>query len=191
MKKNSIINSLENLRDLSKELMNDSKFINSYENIKERVIKALENKNTIFFCGNGGSFADAQHLTAELIVRFKQNRQSLNAITLGANQCNLTAIGNDFSFDDIFVRELSALYKTGDEVVILSTSGNSLNTLKVAKYLIKHDHIALSILGKGGGELKQLTQNIIIPSDDTALIQEITILIGHNLCSEIEKNFIK
>lgn len=188
MKKDSLISSLENLRDLSEDLMGDDKFINSYQEIKERVIKAVKNKNKIFFCGNGGSFADAQHLTAEFVVRFKKNRQSLSAITLGANQCNLTAIGNDFSFDDIFVRELSALYKTGDEVIILSTSGNSLNTIKVAKYLRENEHSALSILGKGGGELKQITKNIIIPSEDTALIQEITILIGHNLCFEIEKN---
>ena len=129
-------------------------------------------------------------MVAELVVRFKDNRRAINSILLGANQSNLTAIGNDFDFTDIFVRELSALYKDGDLVIILSTSGNSENTIKVANFVRDKNSKALAILGKGGGKLKEITENIIIPSQSTALIQELTILIGHTLCQEIEKKVL-
>ncbi len=190
MRKNAIINSLDNLKTLSNKVIKDEIFLNSYLFFENLLLNAVENKNTIFFCGNGGSFADAQHLVAELVVRFKDNRRAINSILLGANQSNLTAIGNDFDFTDIFVRELSALYKDGDLVIILSTSGNSENTIKVANFVRDKNSKALAILGKGGGKLKEITENIIIPSQSTALIQELTILIGHTLCQEIEKKVL-
>ncbi len=190
MSKDIIQKSLKDLNNLLTELYEDTQLIEKYELFLEKILNAINNGNTIYFCGNGGSFADSLHLATELVVRFKENRKALNSNVLGSNQCNLTAIGNDFCFDDIFVRELSALYKEGDIVIILSTSGNSKNIIKVAEYLIKKGTRALAILGKGGGVLKDLTENIIIPSNETALIQEVTIVLGHSLCAEIDMEFI-
>jgi len=189
----STYNIQKTLKEISKLLdflYSDNDFLNKYHLFLDKLCLAIKNNRAIYFCGNGGSFADSQHLATELVVRFKANRRAINANVLGSNQCNLTAIGNDFNFDEIFVRELSALHKTGDQVIILSTSGNSQNILKVAEFLKHKGDNALCILGKGGGKLKNIAENIIIPSNDTARIQEATIVIGHSLCSEIENRLI-
>ena len=183
----NIINSLSNLSFACDFLKKDSFFLKTYQDWINKLILTINTHGTIFICGNGGSFAHAQHLTAELVVRFKFNRKSISALCLGSNQANLTAIGNDLSFDDIFSRELSALYKSNDSVLILSTSGNSTNVVKVAEYVRKMGGDAISLLGKGGGKLKNITNNFVIPFNDTALIQELQILIGHSICNELEK----
>ena len=183
----NIINSLSNLSFACDFLKKDSLFLKTYQDWINKLILTINTHGTIFICGNGGSFAHAQHLTAELVVRFKFNRKSISALCLGSNQANLTAIGNDLSFDDIFSRELSALYKSNDSVLILSTSGNSTNVVKVAEYVRKMGGDAISLLGKGGGKLKNITNNFVIPFNDTALIQELQILIGHSICYELEK----
>ena len=188
MNAKTIQKSSKDLIDTLLKLNKDKDFLKRYDTLIDNLLNAINTKNTIFFCGNGGSFADAQHLAAELVVRFKENRRAINSIALGSNQCNLTAIGNDFEFEDIFVRELSALYKEGDIVIILSTSGNSKNLVKVANYLINNGSKGFSILGKSGGLLKDLTHNIVIPSKETATIQEVTIVIGHSLCTDIDKH---
>ena len=187
MSRKNILNSFKNLSELLIKLSDNDNLLDKYELFLNKILNAISNGSTIFFCGNGGSFADSQHLSTELVVRFKENRRAINSIVLGSNQCNLTAIGNDFNFEDIFVRELSALYKNNDVVIILSTSGNSKNVIKVAKFLIEKGSRALSIIGKGGGDLKDLTDNIIIPSNETAQIQEVSMVLGHSLCSEIDR----
>ena len=185
---------LESLNELSEAcqiIKKDKKIMQKYDGILEKMKTSVRNGNTIFFCGNGGSFSDSQHLTAELIVRFELNRDPIKAICLGSNQSNLTAIGNDFSYEDIFVRELSALYKNGDLVFILSTSGNSPSILKVAKFLINKDEIAVALLGRDGGLASQITDSIVLPFEKTSLIQELQIVIGHSLCKELEAEFAK
>ena len=186
----TIQKSSKDLINTLQKLIENKDFLERYETLIDNLMQAIHTNNTIFFCGNGGSFADAQHLAAELVVRFKENRRAINSLALGSNQCNLTAIGNDFEFEDIFLRELSALYKDGDIVIMLSTSGNSKNLVKVANYLINHGSKGFSILGKGGGLLKDLTHNIVIPSKETATIQEVTIVIGHSLCTDIDKQIV-
>ena len=188
---NMFLESLNELSEACQIIKKDKKIMQKYDGILEKMKTSVRNGNTIFFCGNGGSFSDSQHLTAELIVRFELNRDPIKAICLGSNQSNLTAIGNDFSYEDIFVRELSALYKNGDLVFILSTSGNSPSILKVAKFLINKDEIAVALLGRDGGLASQITDSIVLPFEKTSLIQELQIVIGHSLCKELEAEFAK
>ena len=182
-----IINSFEDISAACEILKNDKVFLKKYRSWIEKFISTINFGGNIFICGNGGSFAHAQHLTAELVVRFRINRKPISAICLGSNQANLTAIGNDFSFDQIFSRELSALYKSNDTVFILSTSGNSPNVIKVGDYVRNLGGNAIALLGKEGGELKNITDNYILPFSKTGLIQEIQILIGHAICDELEQ----
>tara|TARA_B100000886_G_scaffold303860_1_gene234736 strand:+ start:12454 stop:13041 length:588 start_codon:yes stop_codon:yes gene_type:complete len=187
----NIISSFNNLSSACETLKTDEIFLRKYDSWIKNLISTIRNEGTIFICGNGGSFAHSQHLTTELVVRFNINREPIRAICLGANQANLTAIGNDFSFDQIFTRELSALYKPRDSVFILSTSGNSQNVIKVAEYVRSMGGNALSLIGKDGGQLKNLTDHYIIPFSSTSLIQELQFLIGHSICYELEKYIVK
>ena len=190
MNNNQIIRSLNSLSKACQELLEDKVFLDKYNLLLSNLINTIKNENTIFICGNGGSFADAQHLVTELVVRFNHNRKALKAIALGSNQSNLTAIGNDMDFEKIFQRELEAFYRNGDTVLLLSTSGNSKNLIRVAEYLQSKDKQGFSIIGKDGGLLKKTTEYIFLPYENTALIQELQIMIGHSLCSEIEKEFL-
>lgn len=187
----NIISSLENLSSACETLKNDERFLKKYNSWIKNLFSTICNDGTIFICGNGGSFAHSQHLITELVVRFNINREPIKAICLGANQASLTAIGNDFSFDQIFTRELSALYKPNDTVFILSTSGKSPNVIKVAEYVKSMGGNALALIGKDGGQLKDLTDNYIIPFSSTSLIQEIQFLIGHSICDELEKFVVR
>ena len=187
----NIINSLNELSRACNILKNDDLFLKKYQSWIKKFISTIKNGGTIYICGNGGSFAHAQHLTTELVVRYKANRETIKSICLGSNQANLTAIGNDLSFDQIFSRELSGLYKSNDIVFILSTSGNSPNVIKVAEYVKDMGGNAISLLGKDGGKLKEITDNYIIPFYETNLIQELQILIGHSICNELEKYVFK
>ena len=187
---NNLINSLDALSEACQIIREDDFIISKYKSWVNIIKKCIKNGNTIFFCGNGGSFSDAQHLVTELVVRYEVNRDPINAICLGSNQTNLTAIGNDFTFEDIFVRELSALYRKGDLVFILSTSGNSKNIVKVAKFLHSKGEKAIALLGNDGGIVKDISDSIVLPLYKTSLIQEIQILIGHSICHEIEQMYI-
>ena len=136
---NQIIKSLNDLSLACKELSINKIFLKKYQLLLNSLINTIKNNNTIFICGNGGSFADAQHLVTELVVRFNHNRKALKALALGSNQSNITAIGNDMCFENIFLRELEAFHEKGDTVLMLSTSGNSKNLIQVAEYLKEKD----------------------------------------------------
>ena len=189
--KENIVNSFDGLSSACDSLKKDKNFLDKYQSWLKIFINTIDAGGTIFICGNGGSFAHAQHLTTELVVRFKYNREPIKAICLGSNQANLTAIGNDLEFDQIFSRELNGLYKTIDTVFILSTSGNSPSVIKVAEFVKSKGENAISLLGKDGGKLKNISNSFVIPSDVTSLIQEIQILIGHAICNELEQYIFK
>jgi D-sedoheptulose 7-phosphate isomerase len=150
-------------------------------------VKTLLNGGTIFWCGNGGSASDCQHLAAELVGRFKKNRKPLRSIAITTDSSVLTCVANDFSYKDIFSRQLEALAREGDLLIAISTSGNSENIIEA---LFKAKEIkleTLALLGKDGGQAKNIAKNsIIISSQSTARIQESHILIGHILCELIE-----
>jgi len=150
--------------------------------------EALENGNTIFLMGNGGSAADSQHIAAELVGRFVKERKGLPAIALTTDTSILTAIGNDYGYDEVFSRQIEALVKPNDIVIGTTTSGNSTNIIKAINKAKKSGAITIGLTGKDGGLLKDVCDYcIVIPSNTTARIQEAHILIGHIICEMIEE----
>jgi D-sedoheptulose 7-phosphate isomerase len=154
--------------------------------------KALEQGNTIFWCGNGGSASESSHLAVELIGRFKNNRRPLPSVSLNSDTAAITCIANDFGYDEIFARQLEGLAKKGDVLVVLSTSGKSENILRALRKGKELGVTTIALLGKGGGEAVSLADyQIVINSSETARIQEIHLLIGHTFCefAEMEMGF--
>ena len=163
----------------------------------DKIINTIETKNKIFICGNGGSAADAQHLAAEFLIRLnpKINRRPLPMISLAMDTSTLTACGNDYSFDHIFSRNLEALGNVNDLLICISTSGNSKNILNVIKVALKKEIKILCLLGKKGGLVKKILKNkndmLIVPSNDTARIQECHIFLGHVVLNIAEDKILK
>jgi len=157
--------------------------------IVQIIKKKLKKGGKILFCGNGGSAADAQHLAAEFIVRLRPhiNRQPLSALTLAQDTSTITACGNDYSFDDIFLRPFQSLAKKNDILICISTSGNSKNILKVLVEAKKQKVFSIGFLGKKGGKAKKLCNKpLIISSENTARIQECHIFLGHFILEKVE-----
>jgi D-sedoheptulose 7-phosphate isomerase len=153
------------------------------------VKRKLKKGGKILFCGNGGSAADAQHLAAEFIVRLRPhlNRNPIPAITLAQDTSTITACGNDYSFDDIFLRPFQALAKKEDVLICISTSGNSKNILKVLKESKKKKIFSICFLGKGGGKAKKICdKSLVVTSKNTARIQECHIFLGHFILEKVE-----
>ncbi|WP_440652101.1 D-sedoheptulose-7-phosphate isomerase [Candidatus Pelagibacter sp. HIMB1542] len=149
--------------------------------------------NKMFICGNGGSAADAQHIAAECLVRLKpnNNRKPIPMISLALDSSTMTACANDYSYNNIFSRNLEGLGKSGDVLICISTSGNSGNILKVLKTAKKLKIKTISILGNNGGKAKKLSDKyIIINSSNVASIQEAHIFLGHFLIGELEKRIL-
>jgi D-sedoheptulose 7-phosphate isomerase len=143
----------------------------------------------ILLAGNGGSAADAQHLAAELTGRFEMERPALPAIALTTDTSALTAIGNDYGFNEIFSRQVAALGRDGDVLIVISTSGNSPNLVRAVEVAHVRGVKTIGFLGNTGGVLEKMTDmSFVVPSAITARIQEMHILIGHILCGYIEKN---
>jgi len=153
-------------------------------------IDALKNGKKILIFGNGGSAADAQHIAAELVGRYKTERKGLPAIALTTDTSALTSIGNDYGYDRIFDRQIEALANSGDVVIGISTggsSGNVINGLQTAKEL---DCKLIGFSGRNGGEMNDLCDiNLVVPSEDTPRIQEMHIFIGHTICHLIDQSF--
>lgn len=174
--------------DTINSILGDSEFVEKISNAAEIIIHVLKNGNKIFFCGNGGSAADAQHLAAELLGKFYIDREPLPAIALTTNTSVLTAIGNDYSYDEIFVRQLKGLGISGDVLVGISTSGNSKNVIKAMEYAKKAGIKTIALTGKTGGIMKEYADVLLnVPSTDTPRIQEAHILIGHIICEIVEE----
>lgn len=149
----------------------------------------LQSGGKLMFCGNGGSAADSQHLAAELTGRFIKDRRPLAALALSTDTSALTCISNDYSYDQVFARQVQALGRPGDILVGISTSGNSSNILKAAEIAREQRMNVIGFLGRDGGQIKGLCDiSLVVPSNVTARIQEAHILIGHTLCGLIEQD---
>ena len=170
---------------LNKTLKSISKKI---EESSDVIAKSLKSGGTIFWCGNGGSAADSQHIAAEFVGRYKKNRKPLRSIALTTDSSVLTCVANDYSYEEIFSRQLSALGRVGDILVVITTSGESEN-IKLALLQAKKMKIkTIALLGKKGGVCKNYADiPLIIQSDTTSRIQEIHILIEHLICELVEK----
>ena len=156
--------------------------------IADTYVAALRADGTLFFAGNGGSAADAQHLATEYVVRYQSSRPALRAIALTTDSSLLTACANDMGFDEVFARQVEALARSGDVLSLHSTSGESPNVIRAAQSAKARGVTVVGFLGHAGGRLKDLADMVlIVPSDDTARIQEIHLAIEHLICSMVEE----
>ncbi|NTW25960.1 MAG: D-sedoheptulose 7-phosphate isomerase [Lentimicrobium sp.] len=165
----------------------DESILSSIEDAVNLIIKAFQNKQKVLFCGNGGSAADAQHLAAEFSGRFYYDRAPLDAEALHVNSSYLTAVANDYSFDEVYARLVAAKGAEGDILVALSTSGNSSNILKSMEKAHSIGMKTIGLTGETGGKMKELSDILLnVPSTDTPRIQESHITIGHIICELVE-----
>jgi len=174
---------------VKQEIIADEKLINQIHNLARQCVRCLEGGGKIIFAGNGGSFADAQHLSAEFICKFMFDRAPLASIVLGANSSAISAISNDYGYEQVFARELKGLAKDLDLFIPISTSGNSPNILRAAEQAISQGLKPIALTGAGGGKLISLCECLCVPSTSTALIQEAHIMIGHIICGLSEPTF--
>ena len=157
------------------------------ERVAVTIKTALANGKKVLFCGNGGSAADSQHLAAEFVGRFQKERQGLPAIALTVDTSILTAVGNDYGFDKVFVRQVEALGNEGDVLVGISTSGNSPNVLAAVELAKTKGIYCVGMTAAGGGKMLEVCDECIaIPAKITARVQEMHILIGHILCELVD-----
>jgi D-sedoheptulose 7-phosphate isomerase len=193
------MNSTDNIKTLlktsisvKKEILRNEDIIKNLSDVIQSISQAIKKNNFIFFCGNGGSAADAQHIAAELTGKFKIERKSLKGVVLGSNLSSMTAIANDYGYDEVFSRELSGIGSKGDILIVYSTSGNSVsivNALKVAKKL---GIASILFTGESGGLCKDIADiNICVPSNDTARIQESHITLSHIILELFEERVYK
>lgn len=184
MKVKNIIQSSINLKE---KVLNNETLIKEIENITEVIIDCFKNDGQVLFCGNGGSAADAQHIAAEFSGRFYFDRPPLNAEALHVNTSYLTAVGNDYSYNEIYARMVQARGRKGDVLVAISTSGNSSNIVRAIEQAKEQEMIVVGFTGETGGKMKGLSNLLInIPSTDTPRIQECHILVGHIICELVE-----
>jgi D-sedoheptulose 7-phosphate isomerase len=155
--------------------------------LAEKCTVALRAGGKIIFCGNGGSFADAQHLSAEFTSRFLFDRPGLASLALGTNSSAMTAIGNDYGYDNVFAREIQAIATPDDVLITITTSGNSTNILKALEAAKEANVQSVVLTGAGRGMIDAATETLNIPSTDTARIQECHILLGHIICGLVEQ----
>jgi D-sedoheptulose 7-phosphate isomerase len=154
----------------------------------EVLVQSLAKGGMVFWCGNGGSAADSQHLAAELVGRFKKNRSALRSIALSTDTSVLTCVANDFGFDDIFSRQEKALGHPSNVLIGISTSGKSENVMRALSTAKLMELTTVALLGKGGGATRNMVDYaLVVPSDTIARIQEAHIFIGHILCEIIEQ----
>lgn len=158
------------------------------EKAVDLLTSSLATGNKLMLCGNGGSAADSQHLAAEFVGRFIKDRRPLAALALSTDSSALTCIANDYSFDDVFYRQVVGLGRPGDTLIAISTSGNSRNVIKATEAARSADIRTIGLLGRDGGALAALCDvPIVVPSTTTARIQEAHIFIGHMLCTLVEE----
>lgn len=177
---------------VKKKILLDEVMLNTSIQVVHEIVQAFKNGKRVYFAGNGGSAADAQHLAAEFSGRFYMDRMALPAEALHCNTSYLTAVANDYSYDEIYARLIQGIAHEGDVLVGLSTSGNSGNIVKAFKAAKLKKVLTVGFTGENGGMLKPLSDYLInVPSDDTPRIQESHILLGHIICELVEKEYFK
>jgi D-sedoheptulose 7-phosphate isomerase len=175
---------------VKQQLLEDETIQQTVADVTTAIVSSLKNGGRLYFCGNGGSAADAQHLAAEFSGRFYKDRQALPADALHVNSSYLTAVGNDYGFDMIYARLVEGIMNKGDVLVGLSTSGNSANIVKAFEAAKAKDVITVGFTGLTGGLLKSLSDYLInVPSADTPRIQESHIMLGHIICELVEERY--
>lgn len=172
---------------VKEKILRDKELLNMIERVSEMIIKSLYSNGKILFCGNGGSASDSQHIAAEFIGRFQCDRESLPAISLNENTAILTAVANDYGYQEVFARAVEGLMKSEDVLVGISTSGDSENVYRAILKAKEIGGCTVAFVGKTGGKIRKLADyTIVVPSECTARIQESHIMIGHIICEIVE-----
>ncbi len=186
--KERIKKSLKSSIDVKEEILKNEELIRTIGRIAVEIIEAFKRDNKVLLCGNGGSAADAQHIAAELSGRFYKDRKPLFAEALHVNTSYLTAVANDYSYDEVYSRLVEAKGRERDILIAISTSGNSTNIIKAVKKANEIGMITIAFTGKTGGKLAEtlLYYLVNVPSTDTPRIQEAHITIGHIICELVE-----
>ena len=189
MQRQKIISIIDESIKVKQFISSDSHLLAQIETVVLLITSAFQNGNAVYFAGNGGSAADAQHLAAEFSGRFYKDRKSLPSEALHCNTSYLTAVANDYSYDVIYSRLIEGIAKPGDVLVGISTSGNSSNIVKAFEKCKELNIKTVGLTGANGGKMKELSNILVnVPSNDTPRIQESHILIGHVICELVEKN---
>lgn len=177
---------------VKQKILLDEGMLKTTRDVVDVIVKSFKSGNRVYFAGNGGSAADAQHLAAEFSGRFYTDRLALPAEALHCNTSYLTAVANDYSYDEIYARLIRGIAHPGDVLVGLSTSGNSGNIVKAFEAARQKQVITVGFTGESGGKMKLLSDYLFnIPSTDTPRIQESHILLGHIVCELVEKEYFK
>jgi D-sedoheptulose 7-phosphate isomerase len=188
--KDKIKNIISESIAVKNKVLADEKLISTIQKITETIVEALKNNHRVYFCGNGGSAADAQHLAAEFSGRFYTDRDALPAEALHCNTSYLTAVANDYGYDVIYSRLIKGIGNKGDVLVGLSTSGNSKNILNAFETARQKGIITIGFTGYSGGNMKEICDYLVnVPSTDTPRIQESHIMIGHVICQLVEEKY--
>lgn len=173
-------------------LLQDPVLLDQLPVVVEKIVAAFKNGKRVYFCGNGGSAADAQHLAAELSGRFYADRPALPAEALHCNTSYLTAVANDYSYDIIYQRLVAGYGQAGDVLIGFSTSGNSKNVVLAFEEARKRNMLTVGLTGAKGGEMKNISDHWLgVPSNDTPRIQEAHILLGHIICQMVEEGYFQ
>ncbi|HEV7780165.1 MAG TPA: D-sedoheptulose 7-phosphate isomerase [Chitinophagaceae bacterium] len=176
--------------DTKEKVLQDEQLLETIEKVVSVITAAFKKGNRVYFCGNGGSAADAQHLAAEFSGRFYSERKALPAEALHCNTSYLTAVANDYGYDVVYSRMIDGIGQPGDVLIGLSTSGNSANIVKAFRVAREKGMATIAFTGSTGGEMKPLSDHLLnIPSNDTPRIQESHILIGHIICQLVEEMY--
>ena len=169
-------------------LYENDDLLNKIEEVAQKCVDLYRTDKKTILAGNGGSAADAQHIAAELVGRYGFDRPSIPSLSLTTDTSNLTAIGNDYGYDQVFSRQLEGMGQEGDIFIGISTSGNSINIIKAFESAKKKNIMTVALTGRDGGEMAKVADiALIVPSNSTPRIQESHILIGHIICDIIEK----
>lgn len=169
-------------------ILQNEKFLSNIEKAVEIITYALNSGNKILFAGNGGSASDCNHLATELVSKFYKNRKALAAISLASNNSTITAIANDYGFEKVFSRQIEALGTKNDVLIALSTSGNSKNIIEALKFAKESGLITMGLTGQKTSAMDVFCDVLLkIPSDDTPIIQESHIMLGHLICKMVEE----
>ena len=192
MNREKVISIIKSSVEVKQNLLADEKLLKTIIDITDAWCNSLQNGGRILFCGNGGSAADAQHIAAELSGRFYFDREPLDAEALHVNSSYLTAVANDYSYDEVYSRMVRAKGKNGDVLVGISTSGNSSNVIKAMEQAKKQGMLVVAMTGEKGGKMRECCDYLInVPSNDTPRIQECHIMVGHILCELTEEQLFK
>ena len=182
---------IQNSINIKQKILLDNSLIAQIEGIASTCLNSLRSGGKIILAGNGGSFADAQHISAEFTSRYMFDRDSLASICLGTNNSAISAIGNDYGYDKVFSRELSSIGNKADIFIAISTSGNSKNIIEAIKIADQKEIKTFALTGETGGSINELCECVKIPSSETGRIQECHIMIGHIICGMVENSILQ